>query len=315
MYNNAKILITGASGFIGIHLLNKLLSYESNIACIDLNNTDKFREKYCNKVKIYSGNLLDKNFAQKVVHEFRPEFIFHFAGSKCRTNKLQEFTDSIDVNYFGSLNLFEALINLDCLKKIIVLGTIEEYGSAISPFSESSIEFPNSAYGLSKLTTTKLALIFHQQFNLPVVIFRPSLAYGPGQKDDMFISAIIRTLIKGEVFEMTAGEQMRDFIYIDDLIEALITQFMHNDKLGVVINIANGTSVKLKHVAERIAEILNQKQILKIGVFPYRKYEIMNYSVDVCLAKKLFDWHSKTSLEDGLIQTINYFKEIYTNEK
>ncbi len=309
-----RILITGASGFIGKHLFNKLVQTSDQIACIDLFFDQTIIEKYGEKVQFFQGNLMDKNFLTSCIHDFSPKYVFHLAGSKSRTNSLSEFKTSFEINYLGTLNLFEALLECQNFKLVTILGTIEEYGHTISPFKENSQELPSSAYGLSKLSATKLAMIFYQQFNLPVVVLRPSIAYGPYQGDEMFIPALIKTLIKKQPFKMTEGNQLRDFIYIDDLTNALIKGISCTGLEGQIINIASGTSITIRDIALQIAEITNSEENLKIGELPYRNFEIMNYTVDITQASRLLQWQAKTKLNDGLEKTVSFYKKKLSDE-
>lgn len=314
MTKSNRILITGASGFIGKHLLARLSQASNRIACIDLKYDQAFIDKYEKSVHLFYGNLLDKSFIDLCIKDFSPDYVFHLAGSKNRTNSFSEFKSSNEINYLGSLNLFEALLECKNLKLVTTLGTIEEYGHTNSPFKESSLELPNSAYGLSKLSTTKLALIFNHQFNLPITILRPSIAYGPGQGEEMFIPALINTLLKKQPFKMTQGNQLRDFIYIDDLIEALTQGMNHGNLPGQIINIASGVSIKIKDIALQIAEITQSTENLMLGEIPYRSSEIMDYTIDISKALSVLHWQPKTKLQDGLIKTIAFYKKYLSNE-
>lgn len=310
MFSEKKILITGASGFIGKHLLERLLKNSINIACIDLHFDEEFIQSFAKNVTLFQGNLLDKYFVSTCIKEYAPNYIFHLAGSKNRSNALEEFRTSYDINYLGTLNLFEACLEQKELNLLTILGTIEEYGTSHSPFREDYYELPTSAYGLSKLSATKLAQIFFHQFNLPVVVLRPSIAYGPGQGDEMFIPALIKSLLRNEFFRMTPGMQLRDFVYIKDLVEAMVIGMEMKDLAGNIINIASGNSVKLKDVAHEIANITGNLSCLKIGAIPYRQTEIMDYEVSIRKANNLLIWTPKTNLHEGLLKTISFYKNI-----
>jgi len=309
-----RILITGGSGFIGMHLLNKLLIDSYQIACIDLFYNQAYIKKYGNRVQLFTGDLLDKNFLNSCMVDFAPNYVYHLAGSKSRTNTISEFKTSNEINYLGTLNLFESLLACPDLKLVTILGTIEEYGNTDSPFIENSRELPNSAYGLSKLSATKLAMIFNQQFKFPVVVMRPSIVFGPNQGIDMFIPALIKALLTNHNFKMTEGYQLRDFIYIEDLTDALIKVLICNGLEGEIINIASGFSIKIKDIALQIAGLIKNTDNLKFGELPYRDSEIMEYAVDIFKASKLLQWHPKIKLSDGLKKTIEFYQKDLKDE-
>lgn len=314
MIQSLKILITGAPGFIGKHLLDKLIKTSYEIACVSLSYDRAFIEKYGKEVRLFEGNLCDKEFIISSVREFSPDYVFHLAGSKSRTNLVKEFKSSIAVNYLGTLNLFEGLLEVQNLKLVTIMGTIEEYGRTNSPFREDSLELPNSAYGLSKLSATKLALIFNRQFNLPVTVFRPSIAYGPYQGEEMFIPALIKTLLKQGLFKMTEGNQLRDFIFVEDLIDALIKCIDCMGIVGEVLNIASGTSIKLKEVALQISQLTKGSKYLKIGELPYRDSEIMDYAIDISKAASVLNWKPQTSLQKGIEETVSFYTNSLLDE-
>jgi len=314
MIHLKRILVTGASGFIGKHLVRKLIKKQFRIVCFDLNFDENFILEFSGQVELICGNLMDTQIVKKTIKNFSPEYVFHLAGSKSRTNSLIEFKTSNEINYLGTLNLFEVLLDCKNLKLVTILGTIEEYGHTCSPFKEDSQELPNSAYGLSKLSTTKLAMIFYQQFNLPVVVLRPSIAYGPHQGEEMFIPALIKSLLKQQPFKMTEGNQLRDFLFIDDLTDALIKGISCICLEGQIINIASGTSITIRDIAMKIAEMTNNKEDLKVGKLPYRNFEIMNYTVDIMKASTLLGWFPKTNLYEGLEKTISFYKKTLLNE-
>lgn len=307
--NNPKILITGSTGFIGQHLLNSLIKENCELHCLVRASRSDFINKQVSGVYYFDVDLKLKDPLNKIVKSISPDFVIHLAGEKSRSNEICEINSIIDNNVFGTINLFDSLLGVNNLKRIILLGSIEEYGFVNPPFKENSFENPVSIYGISKLTITKLAQIFINQYKLPITILRPSLVYGPNQGTEMFISSIINKLSQKDTFYMTKGEQYRDFIFIEDLIRAIKKTILNDEVSGLVINIASGKTYQLCDIANKIANLLNAENYLNVGALEYRKLEIMNYSVDINLAITKLNWNPITTIDEGLAITIDSFHE------
>jgi len=306
-----KYLITGSTGFVGNHLVNRLLKdVDNKIFCMDMNIDDELNLKKSERIEFIKGNILDRNFAQSAIFDISPDFIVHLAARKNRTNSILDYSESINVNILGTLNILKASLYLNNLKRIVLLGTAEEYGNVIIPFRENGGATPFSAYGISKLTSTLLGLSFWNIHNVPTVVLRPTIAYGPGQGVEMFISSLISTLIKGKKFEMSFGEQSRNFIYIDDLISSILLALRNNNCCGEIINIGSARSYKLEEVARLIERKLGLTNRILFGAKRYRDSEIMNYDVDINKARELLGWSTEFEFERGIDETINYFIDL-----
>lgn len=290
--------VTGGCGYIGTFLIRQLIKRGYQVISFDLQITENFMLEFGESVVTVSGDLQSQNLCE-ALEFYKPTHVFHLAGLKNRTNSPEEFCYSMDINYKGTLNLFSTLAGKKWIQHIVTIGTSEEYGSAQPPFSEETREMPNSAYGLSKLAATRLALLYHNQFCLPVTVLRPSIAYGPNQGNEMFLPALINTLRSGEQFKMTQGDQLRDFIYIDDLVDAIILSCETDKVIGKILNVAYGKSEKLGDVARHIAHELGNEENLLIGAVPYRIFEIMNYSVTIARVCALLNWKPKVSVYEG----------------
>lgn len=291
--------VTGGSGYIGTYLIRQLLVHNYKIIAFDIRFSERFVSEFGERVVRVSGDLQTESLAEALAY-YKPTHVYHLAGLKNRTNSIEEFKSSIDVNYKGTLNLFSALVDCEWLQHIIIMGTTEEYGCAQAPFNEDTREIPHSAYGLSKLAATRLALLYNSQFNLPVTVLRPSIAYGPNQGSEMFLPALINTLKEGKEFNMTKGEQLRDFIYIDDLIDCIILSCECNNTIGEILNVAYGESEELGEIARYIASIVGKIDKLKLGAVPYRRFEIMNYSVNTSKIRNMLNWIPKVSIYEGV---------------
>jgi UDP-glucose 4-epimerase len=299
-----RILITGSSGFIGTNLLISLKSQNYDIAVIDRSHNTKFEN-----VTNYIGDICDYSFVEKTILDFQPNKVFHLAGYKNRSSNIEEVSLSLKVNLMGTLNLYQALTKVSTLESIITLGTTDEYGIHNSSFIESSIENPISPYGFGKLCGTQLAQFFNRSFNLPVIILRPTIAYGPYQANDMFIPSLISTLISNSDFKMTEGKQLRDFIYISDLVDAMLLISESQNYNGEIFNIGSGDSLKLREVASTIAKDLNKEHFLKIGSIPYRSNEVMKYMTSIDKVKNKFGWKPKIDFKKGIELTVKHYRD------
>ena len=307
MLVNSHILITGANGFVGRHLSEALQAvgvWVTQIvrSVLPVGHSTEFR---------HALDLTDRDKVAEVFFSLQPDYVIHLAGVKNRNDTGIQFRDSYDTNLLISLNVIEACLALPKFKRLIFLGSCDEYGQVASPFDEMQREMPANSYGLSKLAVTKILSGLYQSRRFPSVVLRPTVIYGPNQGDEMFLSALIQTLLAQKDFAMTYGEQYRDFVYIDDVVEAIIKVILTGDHLnGAVINIGAGVTCQVKKIATLVADLIHTDAYnhLKFGAISYRPYEAMDYAVNIRRAEALLGWQPTTKLELGLQQTINHFR-------
>jgi len=301
LYNKKRVLITGGSGFIGKHLQKALYNYGAFVTIIDKNLP------YAKSINTIKCDICDYKNLEKAIRDISPEIVFHLAANINRASEFDIIRNMISVNLIGTLNLFESLKNISSCRSIIVAGTSEEYGNNQVPFKEYYKEDPISPYSFSKVSVSYLSKMLFNVYKLPIIVLRPTLAYGPGQKETMFIPALIKTFLRNERFIMTPGEQTRDFIFIDDLVNAYMLTGVSEGHFGEIFNIGSGKEYKIKDIAYRIASFLNKRNFLKIGAKDYRKSEIMSYFVDISKAKNCLNWTPKIEINKGLKKTIEWY--------
>jgi nucleoside-diphosphate-sugar epimerase len=201
---------------------------------------------------------------------------------------------------------------LNDFKKLIFLGSVEEYGLIEPPFFEQQRECPVTSYGLSKLAITNILGTLKKSQSLPSIVLRPSVIYGPGQSNSMFIPSLINSLLIGKRFQMTAGNQLRDFVYIDDVIDAIVQSiFIDIPTNENIFNVGYGVSFFLQDVANLIAELISPDvlSLIDFGAVNYRKNELMQYAVNISHAEKFLGWKPKVDFEDGIRNTITFIKK------
>jgi UDP-glucose 4-epimerase len=302
-YRGKRVLVTGATGFVGSHLLNALSSSAAEVAV--LTRDAGISIKRC---RVFAGKLSDRNFVKKAVLDYAPNIVFHLAASRERDLTREAFGDAIETNLVGTLNLLFAALDTSFLERIVILGTAEEYGRNSAPFTESMRELPISAYSFSKQCTTHLSELMASSFGLPVVILRPSVAYGPAQRADMFLPALIQTLLRGEEFPMTPGEQTRDYVYVLDVVSALLKAGTSTGAIGEIINIGSGEPIQIAQLVSQVERLLGIDGLVRRGALAYRTGEAMAYWLDISKARRLLGWTPQTPLEEGLANTIDWYR-------
>lgn len=299
-----RALVIGA-GFISQHLVKKLIELDYEVIIYQRNETSLAH------VETIHGDIRNSSLIRKTLLKVQPNIIFHLAAYKERTREPQYFHQAFEANLLATQTILTICCELQSLQALIVMGTAEEYGDTNSPpFVETLREQPNSVYSLSKVCQTYLCQTYHRLYKLPVVVLRPSIVYGPEQGQDMFLPALILSLLRNKNFSMTKGEQTRDFIFVDDLINVMLLATKNLQARGEVINIASGKAIRLEFLAKYVAKLLMKEEFLQVDALPYRKNEIFNYSVDISKACELLNWIPKTSFESGLEKTINYYKNL-----
>jgi nucleoside-diphosphate-sugar epimerase len=304
-YRGKRVLVSGATGFVGQHLLRALAALSADVAVLT-----RGPDLVGNAQRTFVGRLADKDFVRAAVEEWTPQVIFHLASARERNLTRDAFDTTIEANLLGTLNLLYAAHGQAQLERVVVLGTGEEYGRNSTPFIESMREAPISAYSFSKQCASQLSQLMHSSFGLPVVVLRPSVAYGPGQNSDMFLPALIQSLLRGEEFKMTLGEQTRDYVYVDDLVDALLRSGDCANLDGEIINIGSGQATRIADLVGRVEAQLRCSGLVRRGALPYRTGEPMEYLLDVSKARQLLHWTPQTSLDDGLRHTINWYREM-----
>lgn len=305
IFKNKRVLVTGASGFIGRHLCKVLSEKEAKVV-----GFVRSQEVNVHLSEQYVVNILDQITLRKIVHSVQPELVIHLAASKNRGVDADAYREAYETNLIGSLNLINACQDVPALARFVFLGSTDEYGELHAPFKETDQEAPITAYGASKFAVTELLKSLSRSNGFSSVILRPTIVYGPGQDDSMFLPALIKALIAGKNFDMSLGEQSRDFVYIDDLVKAITQALVIPHLCGHVINISSETPIRIDDLAKMTANMLGSGvyKFLKFGAKEYRTGDVIQYWAANELARGLLGWSPVVSLEEGIQQTIDYFK-------
>jgi len=298
-----KILIVGGTGFIGYHLAKKSLAKGWNVTSISSRLPKKIR--HLKKVKYLRCDITKKKLLQeKIKKNF--DYIVNLGGYVDHTNKKKTFKS----HYEGCKNLTQIFLNKKPIS-FIQIGSSLEYGKSNSPQKENikcNLKSIKSIYGKAKLLASLHTINLFKKKNFPSTVIRFYLVYGPKQDINRFLPIIIKGCIKNNKFPCSDGKQLRDFIYVDDAIEAIIKSLTNKNARGQIINIGSGKPKKIKNVIENIKNI-SGGGYPQYGKFKLRKFEIPKLFPNVQKAKKIIKWKQKISFQKGLKSTIKYYKK------
>lgn len=298
--NNKRILITGSSGFLGRHLSYHLISKGKYRLSLTAAHEDK-------KLGIHQLDLTAMSDLNKFITNARPDVIYHTGALVNLSRDFKIGQRCFEINTVGTYNLLESLRSYPP-KLFIFTSTEEVYGQGKIPYLEDQLPDPPSPYAVSKIAAEQLCRIYANELNFKLVIFRIGTMYGPAQKD-RFIPDIIIKALNNRKLALNSGTKKRDYIYIKDVVEAMAKALSTNLKdQTTVINIGGGVSYRLKDLVDRIIKKTESRSKVILGKFPDRLQEANEWLLDLNLAKKLLNWQPKTSLDTGLEETIEYYR-------
>jgi nucleoside-diphosphate-sugar epimerase len=302
-----KVCVTGANGFIGYHLTKHLIHVGARVHAL-IHKNDYRIKLLKDDCKVYNIDLLNSNVLSKLAETIRPKIIFHLAALVNVDRSPNLISKMMRVNFEGTVNLLRAFGNAgyECF---INTGTCEEYGDIPTPFKEDQCPNPVSPYSVSKASATLYCSMLAKTQKFPILTLRPFLTYGPFQISNMLIPDTIKKALKGETFEMTEGEQTREFNFVDDIVEGYLAAAATPVAPGEIINIGNGKEYTVRNVVEKILAILGNPIIPAIGALAYRSGETWHFYCDNSKAKKILGWGPKVDLDEGLKKTINWYSE------
>ncbi len=311
---NKNILITGADGFIGSHLVEEVLSHGAKIKAFVLYNSfnswgwlDQLDKKILNKIDVIAGDIRDKDFIERETRNI--DVIFHLAALIAIPYSYHAPDSYVETNVKGTLNILSAA-KKNNVKRVLVTSTSEVYGTAkYVPIDENHPFQGQSPYSASKIGADRMAESFFRSFNLPVTIVRPFNTYGPRQSARAVIPTIITQILQGnKIIKLGNLSPTRDLNYVTDVVNAYVKILSSKKTIGEEINISTNNEISISELCNKIIKISGKKITIKSE---NNRIRPINSEVDRLMGDnkkilKLTDWQPAVNLDIGLEKTYRW---------
>jgi UDP-glucose 4-epimerase len=318
-FAGVRVLITGGLGFIGSNLAIKLVEFGANVTLVDsmlplyggnLINIDSIKER----VRINFSDVRDRASMNYLVKG--QDYVFHLAGQVSHVDSVMDpFTD-VDINVNGTLSVLEACRKFNPRARIVFTGTRGQYGPSVKlPVDEKAPTNAKGIYAINNLAAEKIILMYHEVHDLPGICLRITNTYGPRHqmKHSRYgvVNWFIRLALDDQAIPiMGDGSILRDFLYVDDLVDVLILAASSKEAYGHLFNVGTGVAVDFRTVAETIVFLTGSGRCEFVPFSEERKkLEPGHYYADIRKIKNMLGWEPQISLEEGLRRTIEYYRK------
>lgn len=311
-----KVLVTGADGFIGSHLVEGLLAEGCRVKAFVFYNSfnswgwlDTLPKEALQKIEIFAGDIRDPNGVREAVGGI--DMIFHLAALIAIPFSYHSPDSYVDTNIKGTLNILQAARSHH-LERVLVTSTSEVYGTARHvPMDEKHPYQGQSPYSASKIGADRMAEAFHRSFDLPVTIVRPFNTYGPRQSARAFIPTVITQLLAGQRdLRLGSSEPLRDMNYVKDVVQGFVEIAKSTRTIGEEVNIATQSELPMSEIAKRIMKLMkvDARWVTEAERIRPDKSEVMRLCGSNEKIKRLTGWAPRYDLEKGLAETIEWFR-------
>ena len=289
--------MTGARGFLGSHLVRLLGAARADVTAVSRGAESETR----GAVRWLRSDLADENAVGELLEATRPEYLFHFASHGVGSPELDNVLPTFKIDLATTVAMLEAATRLG-VRRMMLASSLEE------PIPGSGEIVPSSPYAAAKWAGGAYARMFHRLYATPVVMTRPYMVYGPGQRAHKLLPYVILALLRGEAPRLASGRRGVDWIYVDDVLEGMSAAMLAPGAEGSTFDLGTGALVSIREAVELVVELIGTKVEPLFGALPDRPVE-QERAADVLTPREKLGWTAKTSLREGLTRTIAWYRE------
>ena len=313
-WSEKRVLVTGAGGFVGSHLTERLAKAGARVrAMVHYNALGTWgwldQSPARDDIEVVASDLCDRDSVLRAMNG--SEIVFHLGALIAIPYSFEAPASYVQTNVMGTLNVLQAARTLG-VERIVHTSTSEVYGTAqYVPIDEKHPLQGQSPYSASKIGADKMAEAFRRSFDLPVVTLRPFNTFGPRQSPRAVIPTIISQCLAGDTVHLGSLEPTRDFLYVTDSVEGYLRAAVADDVVGETINMGTGREISIGDLAQLIVRMTGGAATIETEERRTRPdaSEVERLLADAALARLRLGWSPQVSLEDGLARTIEWIRQ------
>jgi nucleoside-diphosphate-sugar epimerase len=306
-FTNKRLLITGASGFIGSHLVRRMVEENAEVNIIVRDGSDLWRiDSLLKDIKIHRADLRDSEKIDVYIRKIKPDYVFNMAAYGVDSRQKDYFI-AANTNIIGTMNMLNPLISVGC-KKFLNIGTCMEYGDKKEIIKETTHLEPFNIYGSTKAASTILAHQIAGENNIDIVTLRAYGVFGENEGNHKFFPHIILSILNNADVDLTGCEQYRDYSYIENLIDGFVLAAQNDAVKNEIFNIGTGIIHPLKYYVDKVFEKMETVKKPNYGAIPYRSGEVWKPHPDISKIQKILGWAPKIGFDEGLDRTIQWYE-------
>lgn len=307
-FKSKRILVTGGNGFIGSHLVKRLVGYGASVTITARESSNFWRlEDELAEIDIRKLDVREKGSLRACLREIKPEYVFHMSayGVNHRDN---DIPDAVYTNIIGTINLIEALSDIGC-KRLVNAGSGMEYGCIAGKIKENTRLRPCSIYGSTKAGATIIAHQIAAERGLSLITLRPFGIFGGFEGSNRLFAYIILSVLKNREVRLTPCEQLRDYSYVENIVDGFLLSALTDGLSNEIMNIGSGSCHPLSYYIEMLFKYLGSDKKPLFGTIPYREYDLCPAEPDISKIKELIGWTPRVELKEGIKRTVLWFKK------
>jgi UDP-glucose 4-epimerase len=295
-----RALVTGATGFIGSHLVRRLVALGAEVHAV----SRRTRVIHADEVTWHLADLRDSSTTAELIRDARPDVVFHLASMVTGARDVRLALPTLESNLASVVNVLTAAADA-ATARVVLAGSIEE------PKRGRSDAIPPSPYAVAKWAATAYARMFNRLWGVPVTVLRVAMVYGPGQPDHTkLVPYVTLELLSGREPQVSSGTRLVDWVYVEDVVDAFVAAAESDRSIGQVLEIGTGIQVSIRDTVELLAKIVGGEARPRFGAIADRPMDDPQVA-DPGPAEELLGWLPTTSLADGLRATVgSYAREL-----